>query len=88
MTQHSKQESHSKSEHKSQHGGSSQAHHPTPVEIQKALGGVDYPASRDSLVDTARHHRADDSIVELLGRLPSDRYESPAEVSKDIARLN
>jgi len=57
------------------------------VEIQKALGGVDYPASRENLVDTARHHRADASIVELLGRLPSQRYESPADVSKDLARL-
>lgn len=75
MTQHAK--SHS----------SSHAQHPTPVDIQKALGGVDYPASRESLVDTARHHHADDSIVEMLGRLPSHRYESPADVSKDIARL-
>ncbi|HTH61403.1 MAG TPA: DUF2795 domain-containing protein [Paraburkholderia sp.] len=75
MTQHSK--SHA----------SSQTQAPTPVEIQKALGGVDYPASRESLVDTARHHHADKAIVELLGRLPSHRYESPADVSKDIARL-
>ncbi|PXW27560.1 DUF2795 domain-containing protein [Paraburkholderia caballeronis] len=63
------------------------SHQPTPVEIQKALGGVDYPATRDSLVDTARQHHADESIVELLGKLPSHRYETPADVSKDIARL-
>jgi len=81
MSQHSK--SHSSTH--AQHG--SHAQHPTPVEIQKALGGVDYPASRENLVDTARHHHADDAIVDLLGRLPSHRYESPADVSKDIARL-
>jgi len=73
--------------HSSKSPSRAHAQPPTPVEIQKALGGVDYPASRESLVDTARHHHADNSIVELLGRLPSHRYESPADVSKDIARL-
>ena len=82
MSQHSSPQSKS---HSTQSGGHAQR--PSPVEIQKALGGVDYPASRENLVDTARHHRADPSIVELLDRLPSPRYESPADVSKDLARL-
>lgn len=82
MNQHSSHQSKSPS---ARSGG--YAKHPSPVEIQKALGGVDYPASCESLVDTARHHHADPSIVELLGRLPSHRHESPADVSKDVARL-
>lgn len=74
------------SEHSKSHSGND-GQHPSPIDIQKALGGVDYPASRDSLVETARKHHADDTIIELLGRLPSHRYESPADLSKDIARL-
>jgi hypothetical protein len=73
-------------EHSKSRSGSD-ARHPSPIDIQKALGGVDYPASRDSLVETARDHHADGAIIELLGRLPSHRYETPADVSKDIARL-
>jgi hypothetical protein len=69
----------------SQHGRHSGQ--PSPVAIQKALAGVDYPATRDRLAETARAHHADQEIVELIDRLPDRDYESPAAVSKAIGQI-
>jgi Protein of unknown function (DUF2795) len=52
------------------------------------LGEVDYPTTRGKLIETARHNHADDAIIGLIGRLPDRLYESPASVSKEIARIH
>lgn len=59
---------------------------PSPVEIQKALAGVDYPTTRAHLAEVARSHHADREIVELIDNLPDKDYDSPAAVSKAISR--
>jgi hypothetical protein len=74
-----------------QHPAHSQDHRhsgqPSPVAIQKALAGVDYPATRESLAETARAHHADKEIIELIDRLPDTKYSSPAAVSKAIGQI-
>ena len=56
-----------------------------PIEIQKHLKGVDYPASKDSLIDLARDNQAPDEVVdELEDGLDEEEYESPAEVMADL----
>lgn len=71
-----------------QHSTHSQSGQPNPVAIQKALGGADYPATRDTLLKTARGNHADQEIIGLIERLPDRQYESPASVSKEIARVH
>lgn len=74
-----------------QHPAHSQDHRhpgqPSPVAVQKALAGIDYPTTRERLSETARAHHADREIVELLDRLPDKHYDSPAAVSKAIAQV-
>ncbi len=74
-----------------QHPAHSQEHrrsgHPSPVAIQKALAGVDYPTTREHLAETARAHHADEEIVDLIDRLPDKNYDSPAAVSKAIGEM-
>jgi hypothetical protein len=58
---------------------------PSPVDVQKALKGADYPASRDDLIDLARENEAPDDVVdELEDNLEDDEYESPAAVMADL----
>jgi len=57
---------------------------PSPIDIQKALGGVDYPASAADLVKKAEDSGADSSVIEALRGLPDRQYETPAEVNKAI----
>jgi hypothetical protein len=58
---------------------------PNPIEMQKYLSGVDYPADRDTLVEHARKHGASDEVVQHLESLPNRSYDGPNAVSKDYA---
>lgn len=55
-----------------------------PIELQKYLSGVDYPAGRDDLVRAAEGNGADDQTLEVLRGLPERTYEGPSGVSKQI----
>ncbi|MEU0088122.1 DUF2795 domain-containing protein [Streptomyces sp. NPDC006274] len=57
-----------------------------PIELQKALGGVGYPADKKQIVDQAKQHGADEKIMNALGSLPEKTYDSPADVNKEVSR--
>ncbi|MGW0776686.1 DUF2795 domain-containing protein [Streptomyces sp. NPDC002835] len=46
-----------------------------PIELQKALGGVGYPADKKQIVDQAKQHGADEKIMSALGCLPEKTYD-------------
>ncbi|CAG2147588.1 DUF2795 domain-containing protein [Cupriavidus plantarum] len=68
-----------------QDGGSGKEGKLNPIELQKALKGMDYPANRDALVSLAQKNGAKDDIIEALGRIPDRDYEDPAQVSEAVA---
>jgi hypothetical protein len=53
---------------------------PSVTEVQKALKGADYPASRDDLVELAERNDADDEIVEALREADDDMFDGPDQV--------
>jgi hypothetical protein len=59
---------------------------PSPIDIQKALGGVSYPARKEDLVSNAEGSGADDTVLEALRGIPDKEYESPADVSKAVSK--
>ncbi|HEX7022786.1 MAG TPA: DUF2795 domain-containing protein [Trueperaceae bacterium] len=60
---------------------------PSPVQVQKYLEDVDYPASKDDLVKKAQDNGAPDEVVALLRRLPSNEFGSPMALTKAIGTL-
>ena len=67
--------------------GTRQAMTNSPIELQKYLGDVDYPADKQTLVDTARGNGADDDdVVQTLQDLPFDRFNSPNDVSEAFGK--
>lgn len=56
--------------------------HANPIQIQKYLKGVDYPATRDQLIENAKNLGADDSVCASLGQLPDEEFQTPTEVSQ------
>ncbi|TDN92021.1 DUF2795 domain-containing protein [Microbacterium sp. BK668] len=60
------------------------ADQPNPIDLQKHLAGVDYPASRATLVEAARRNGAPDDIVSALENAGRDDFETPAEVSAAV----
>jgi hypothetical protein len=59
-----------------------------PVQIQKFLKGVDYPASKDDLIRHAEKEGADQNVRDALARLPDERFQTPADVSQAIGKLD
>jgi hypothetical protein len=57
----------------------------SPVEVQSYLKGVDYPASREDLVQAARRNGASGEVLQILQRLPGEKLDSPAAVSHAYA---
>jgi hypothetical protein len=58
-----------------------------PVQLQKFLKGIDYPANKNMLLQRARENGADDNVIRSLEELPRDRFNSPNDVSEAIGDL-
>ena len=59
-----------------------------PIQMQKHLKGVDYPASKEDLLTNAEQLGADEDARATLDRLPDREYETPADVSKALGDLD
>ncbi|MBD2344633.1 DUF2795 domain-containing protein [Anabaena subtropica] len=59
-----------------------------PVQIQKHLKGVDYPASKQELIQHAQQQGADQKVISLLEQLPEDEeYDNPTDLNKAIGKI-
>jgi hypothetical protein len=54
------------------------------TDVQKALKGADYPASRDELVSLAESNRADARVVDALRAMDAGSFAGPADVMKGL----
>ncbi|SFO15320.1 DUF2795 domain-containing protein [Nitrosospira briensis] len=59
-----------------------------PIQVQKFLSGMDYPASKEEIVDHAKSKGADENIMQTLEQLPDESFETPADVSKAIGEID
>lgn len=62
--------------------------HVNPVQIQKYLKGVDYPANKQTLIENAKKLGADDNVRESLEKLPDQEYDAPVDVSQALAKTH
>jgi hypothetical protein len=58
-----------------------------PIQLQKHLRGVDYPARKDDLIATAKREGADEDTIKTLRSLPRDEFNSPNDVSEAIGDM-
>lgn len=58
-----------------------------PVQVQKFLSGMDYPAAKDQIVSHAKSEGADSNVLSLLNKLPNEKYQTPADISQAIGDL-
>lgn len=58
-----------------------------PVQLQKFLGGVDYPTDKETLVRHAQSRGADANVLEVLRNLPMERFNSPNDVSEAVGKM-
>ena len=55
-----------------------------PIEVQKHLKGLSYPASRDDLVSTARDNGAPDDVVGALESASRETFDGPDDVMQAL----
>ena len=58
-----------------------------PIQVQKYLSGMDYPADKDEIIDHAKDQGADNDVVQILQQLPEQEYKTAADVSKAIGQI-
>lgn len=61
---------------------------PTPIQLQKFLGGIDYPATTEQLVNHAEQSGADDAVLRQLRALPDRSFDGPDAVSQAAAHTD
>jgi hypothetical protein len=56
----------------------------SPIDIQKALSGIDYPAKKDDVVKHAESQGGSEEVLEALKGIDDQEYDTPAAVSKAV----
>lgn len=65
--------------------GTDMANPPDPIRIQKFLRGVDYPATKDSLLAHAKDAGAGSDVLDALNHIPEKEYDGPTAVSSAVS---
>jgi len=60
---------------------------PNPIQIQKYLSGIDYPASKDTIVETAEKENAPGDVLDALRAIPEGDYDAPTAVSSAVSNV-
>jgi hypothetical protein len=58
-----------------------------PIQVQKYLSGMDYPADKDEIIDHAKDQGADNDVAQILQQLPERDYKTAADISKAIGQI-
>jgi hypothetical protein len=54
----------------------------SPIDIQKALKGMNYPATKDQILEHAKG--SDKDVLEALQKIDDREYEGPSGVSAAV----
>jgi hypothetical protein len=55
---------------------------PNPIQMQKFLGGMEYPATKEQIVEHAKEKGADEAVLDGLQAIPDREYNGPNAVSQ------
>lgn len=61
--------------------------HASPAAIQEYLGGMDYPVSKQDLIEHARQQNAPQEMVAVLERVDDGEYNSPTDLTQAIGSV-
>lgn len=56
------------------------------IQLQKHLKGVDYPVSKQDLINHAEQQGADEDALSALKQIPDRQYDGPNAVSHEISQ--
>jgi hypothetical protein len=56
-----------------------------PIELQKHLSGLDYPASKDAIVKKAEESGADSDALDALKKIEDKEYDAPTAINSAVS---
>lgn len=56
-----------------------------PIDVQRHLEGVDYPASKQDLVAAAESDGAPQEVIEALQSVDKERFDGPTAVQEALS---
>lgn len=59
----------------------------SPANVEKFLKGVEYPAQKEALVETAEKNGAPSEVMELIKQLPASQFGGPQDVMKAYGQV-
>ena len=57
------------------------------AELQSFLRGIDYPADKEKLRETAESNDAPENVIRLIERLPDREYDYPTDVQMEVSNV-
>lgn len=57
-----------------------------PVEIEKSLKGIKFPAYKQVILDRAEENGAEQEEIDLLTSLPEGEYNNPIEIIEALGK--
>lgn len=64
------------------------AHHANPVEVEKCLKGIDFPAKKQDLIKHAQKQGAEKEVLDTIKDLPREDYNNAADVTRAIGEMD
>lgn len=58
-----------------------------PVEVEKRLKGIDFPAKKQDLLKHAQQQGANQEVLETIENLPEEEFHNAADVAKAIGEM-
>lgn len=59
----------------------------SPANIANFLEGIDFPASKDEIVNYAEDNNAPQEIIDVMDQLPDQEYNSMADVMSGVGQV-
>ena len=56
-----------------------------PIDVQRHLEGVDYPASKQDLIAAAESNGAPQEVIEALQSVEKERFDGPTAVQEALS---
>lgn len=62
--------------------------HVNPVEVEKSIKGINFPAKKQELVKHAQEHGANREVIDTIEHLPKDNFNNAADVAKAVGEMD
>ena len=55
--------------------------------VQELLKSVNFPASKQDIINKAKEKGADNNIISMLGKLTDKKFQSPTDVMDEVSKI-